>query len=137
MFFALYLFSTYMSNATCDLSVYLQSEVLIISWIYPGAILFLYFKTVFAIQYPTLYLAGSQHIFESVIDWYRSLEITSVKKEYIRFGIFEICFSNLTLTLSCIKCWKMDKLTLKMLPYEHHNIFKVCLAIFQYYAWKS
>ena len=27
-------------------------------------------------------------------------------------------------------------LTLKFFWFEHHNIFKVCLSIFRYYAWK-
>ena len=43
--------------------LYLQSEGLNISWMYPGLIPFQYLKTVFAIQYSTLLLTGSQFVF--------------------------------------------------------------------------
>ena len=32
---------------------------------------------------------------------------------------------------------KIGKHTLKTLQCEHRKIFKVCLAIFQYFAWKG
>ena len=38
-------------NPICDLVLYLKSEGLNTSWIYPGTIPFQYLKTVFAIQY--------------------------------------------------------------------------------------
>ena len=52
-----------MSCAICDLVLYLLSENLTISWIYCGTIPFQYLKTVFAIQYSTLSITGSQFIF--------------------------------------------------------------------------
>ena len=52
-----------MSSAICNLVLYLQSEGLNISWIYLGTIPFQYLKTVFAIQYSTMSLTGSQFIF--------------------------------------------------------------------------
>ena len=52
-----------MSNAIYDLLLCLQSEGLNISWIYPGTIPFQYLKTVFATQYSTMSLTGSQFIF--------------------------------------------------------------------------
>ena len=58
-----FVFCRGMSIAICDLLLYLQSEGLNISWIYPGTIPFQYLKTVFAIQYSTLSLTGSQFIF--------------------------------------------------------------------------
>ena len=62
-FCPVFVFRRGMSNAICDLVLYLQSEVLNMSWIYPGTIPFQYLKTVFAIQYSTLSLTGSQFIF--------------------------------------------------------------------------
>ena len=48
-----------MPNAICDLVLYLQSEGLKISWIYPGAIPFQYLETIW--QYSNLLsLAGGQ-----------------------------------------------------------------------------
>ena len=63
LFRHVFVFRRGMSNAICDLVLYLQSEGLNISWIYPGTIPFQYLKTVFAIQYSTLSLTGSQFIF--------------------------------------------------------------------------
>ena len=51
------------SNAICDLVLYLQSESLNISWISPGRISFQYLNTVLTIQFSTLSLAGGQFIF--------------------------------------------------------------------------
>ena len=65
-----FVFRRGMSNAICDLVLYLQSEGLNISWIYPGTIPFQYLKTVFAIQYSALSLTGSQFIF---LKWNRSI----------------------------------------------------------------
>ena len=59
-----------MPNAIHGLVLYLQSEGLNISWIYPGTIPFQYLKTVFTIQYSTLSLTGSQFIF---LKWDRSI----------------------------------------------------------------
>ena len=63
LFCRVFVFRRGMSNAICDFVLYLQSEGLNISWIYPGTIPFQYLKTVFAIQYSTLSLTGSQFIF--------------------------------------------------------------------------
>ena len=63
LFYSVFVFGRGMSNATCDLVLYLQSVGLNISWIYPGAILFQYSKTVFAIQHSTQSLNESQFIF--------------------------------------------------------------------------
>ena len=63
LFCPVFVFCRGMSNAICDLVLYLQSENLNISWIYPGTIPFQYLKTVFAIKYSTLSLTGSQFIF--------------------------------------------------------------------------
>ena len=63
-FCPVFVFRRGMSNAICDLVLYLQSEDLNISWIYPGTIPFQYLKTVFAIQYSTLSLTGNQFIFQ-------------------------------------------------------------------------
>ena len=63
-FFCLeFFFRRGMSNAICDLVLYLQSEGLNISWIHPGTIPFQCLKTVFAIRYSTLSLTVSQFIF--------------------------------------------------------------------------
>ena len=58
-----FVFRRGMSSAICDLVLYLQSEGLNISWIYPGTIPLQYLKTVSAIKYSTLSLTGSQLIF--------------------------------------------------------------------------
>ena len=63
LFCPVFIFRRSMLNAICNLVVYLQSEGLNISWTYPGTIPFQYLKTVFAIQYSTLSLTGSQFIF--------------------------------------------------------------------------
>ena len=63
LFCPVFVFRRGMSNAICDLVLYLQSEGLNVSWIYPGTIPFQYLKKVFTIQYSTLSLAGSQVIF--------------------------------------------------------------------------
>ena len=63
LFCPVFVFRRGMSNAICDLVLYLQSEDLNISWIYPGTIPFQYLKTVFAIQHSTLSLTGSLFIF--------------------------------------------------------------------------
>ena len=63
LFCPVFVFRRGMSNAICDLVLYLQSECLNISWIYPGTIPFQYLKMVFAMQYSTLSLTGSQSIF--------------------------------------------------------------------------
>ena len=63
LFCSVFGFSRGISNAICDLVLYLQSEGLNISWIYPGTIPFQYLKTVFAIQYSTLSLTRSQFFF--------------------------------------------------------------------------
>ena len=52
-----------MSNAICVLVVYLQSEDLNISWIYPGTSSFQDLKLLFERNYSTLSLAGSEFIF--------------------------------------------------------------------------
>ena len=63
LFCPVFVFRRGMSSAICDLVLYLQSEGLNILWIYPATIPFQYLKTVFAIQYSTLSLTGSQFIF--------------------------------------------------------------------------
>ena len=63
LFCPVFFFCRGMSNAICDLVLCLQSEGLNILWIYPRTIPFQYLKTVFAIQYSTLSLTGSQFIF--------------------------------------------------------------------------
>ena len=62
-FCPVFVFHRGMSNAIGDLVLYLQSECLNISWIYPGTIPFQYLKTVFAIRDSTLSLTGSQFTF--------------------------------------------------------------------------
>ena len=62
-FCPVFVFRRGMSNAICDLVLYLQSEGLNISWIFLGTVPFKYLKTVFAVQYTTLSLTGSQFIF--------------------------------------------------------------------------
>ena len=52
-----------MSNTICDLVLYLPSEGLNISWIYPGTSSSQYLKAVFAIQYSPLSLTTNQFIF--------------------------------------------------------------------------
>ena len=63
LFCPVFAFRRGMSNAICDLVLYLQSEGLNISWIYLGTIPFQYLKTVLAIPYSTLSLTGSQFTF--------------------------------------------------------------------------
>ena len=63
LFCPVFIFRRGMSNAICNLVLYLQSKGLNISWIYPGTIPFQYIKTVFAVQYSTLSLTGSQFVF--------------------------------------------------------------------------
>ena len=62
-FCPVFAFHRSMSNTICDLKLYLQSDYLKISLIYPDTIPFQHWKTVFAIQYLTLLIAGSQSIF--------------------------------------------------------------------------
>ena len=50
LFSPVIIFHRGMSNAICDLVLYLQSEGLNISWIHPHTVPFQYSKTVFAIQ---------------------------------------------------------------------------------------
>ena len=56
LFCPILVFRRCMSNAICDLVLYLQSEDLNISWIYPGTTPFQYLKMVYTIQYSTLSL---------------------------------------------------------------------------------
>ena len=63
LFCPVFVFRRGMPNAICDVALYLQSEGLNISWIYPGSVPFQCWKTVFAIQYSTLSITGSQFIF--------------------------------------------------------------------------
>ena len=63
LFCPVFVFRRSMSNAICDLVLYLQSGGLSISWIYPVTIPLQYLKMVLAIQYSTLSLTGSQFIF--------------------------------------------------------------------------
>ena len=63
LFYPVFVFRRGMFSPICDLVLYLQSEGLNISSIYPGTIPFQYLKTVFAIQYSTLSLTGSQFLF--------------------------------------------------------------------------
>ena len=63
LFCPVFVFRRGMYNGICDLALYLQSEGLNISWTYPGTIPLQYLKAVFAIQYSTLSLTGSQLIF--------------------------------------------------------------------------
>ena len=63
LFCPVFVFRRGMSNAICDLVLYLQSEGLNISRVYPGTVLFQYLKTVFAIQFSALLLTQSQLIF--------------------------------------------------------------------------
>ena len=63
LFWPEFVFRRGMSNAICDLVLYLQSGGLSISWIYPVTIPFQYLKMVFAIQYSIPSLTGSQLIF--------------------------------------------------------------------------
>ena len=58
-----FVFCRGMSNAICDLVLYLQSEDLNISSIYAGTIPFQYLRMVFAIQNSTLSLTESQFTF--------------------------------------------------------------------------
>ena len=67
-FCPVFVFRRGVSNAMCDLVLYLQSEGLKISWVYPGTIPFQYLKTVIAIQCSTLSLTGSQFFFLKC-DW--------------------------------------------------------------------
>ena len=63
-FFALYLFSAEVYLVPSVILCYIyRMKALNISWIHPGTIPFQYLKTVFAIQYSTLSLIGSQFIF--------------------------------------------------------------------------
>ena len=54
-----FVFGRDMSNVLCDLVLYMQSEGLSISWLYPGTISFQYLNMVFRIQYSSPSLAGS------------------------------------------------------------------------------
>ena len=56
LFCPVFVFCKGMSNTICDIVLYLQSEGLIISCIYPGTTQFQYLKTVLAIHYSTLSL---------------------------------------------------------------------------------
>ena len=85
LFCPVFLFCRGMSNAICDLLLYLQSVGLNNSWIYPGTIPFQYLKMVFAIQYSTL-----SDVFYSTlskVQWIdmRSLELNLDKNERLAF----------------------------------------------------
>ena len=69
----------------------LQNEDLNISWIYP-TVPFQYLKIVFAIQYSTLSLTGSQLIFYSALDRCDISDVNLGKNEYICFELFEVFF---------------------------------------------
>ena len=62
-FLPVFVFHKSISNTICDIVLYLQSESLNISLIYPGTILFWYSKTIFTIPHSTLPPAGSCFIF--------------------------------------------------------------------------
>ena len=80
-------------NAICDLVLYLQSEGLNISWIYPGTVPSQYLKTVFAMQSSTLSLTGSQIIF---LKWDGSIWDLGVKfrqkRIHLRYRNFSLAF---------------------------------------------
>ena len=77
----------------CRLVLYLQSKCLNISGIYPGKIPFQYLKMVFAINYSTLPLTGSQFIFLKWVDWYEISEVNLGKNEYICLSFLKYQFS--------------------------------------------
>ena len=83
-----------MSNVICDLVLYVQSEALNISWIYPGTIPFQYLKIVFAIHYSTLSLTGSQFPF---LKWDRLIWDLGGKLRQNRIHLFcafwSFCFN--------------------------------------------
>ena len=87
LFCLLFVFRRGMSNAICDLALYLQSEGLNISRIYPGTILFQYLKKALAIHYSALLLTGSQLI---EMDRCEISEVNLGKSEYICFELFEV-----------------------------------------------
>ena len=63
LFCPVFVFHKGMSNDICDLVLHLLCENLNILLIYPGTIPLQYLKSVFAIRYSTLPLAGSHFIF--------------------------------------------------------------------------
>ena len=63
LFWTVFVFQGDMSGAICNIALYLQSEGLNISWIYPGTIPLQCLKMIFTIQYSTLPLTRSQFIF--------------------------------------------------------------------------
>ena len=93
LFCPLIVFCKGMSNAICDLVLYLQSEGLNISWKIP----FQYLTTVFAIQYSTLSLTGSQFIFlkwdGSIWDLDMRFEVLTQKVPKHKFRILKV-FDN-------------------------------------------
>ena len=60
----------------------------------------------------------------------------SVSIDYKLMKIWLGFFGNLRLTLSCMML-KTGKTCFKNLAVSHCKIFKVCLTIFQHYAWKG
>ena len=77
-----------MSNATCDFMLYLQSEILYISWIYPDTVPFQYLEIVFAVQYSTLSLARSQFIFLKCDELMQDLRGKFKQKQIYLFWAF-------------------------------------------------
>ena len=93
-----------MSNTICVSVLYLSNEVFNISWTYPGIIPFHYLKMVFAIQYSTLSLTGSQFFFESAIDRY---EISAVNFEWTLTDVYQILV--IVYQITCIGIFRTMK----------------------------
>ena len=103
LFCPVFAFRRGMSNAICDLVLYLQSEGLNISWIYPGTIPFQYLKTVFAIQYSTLSLIENQFIFLKLDRSIWDLGGKFRQKRIHFFELFEIWVLNSSLKEETVK----------------------------------
>ena len=77
-----FVFHRGMSNAICDLVLYLQNEGLNISWISSGTIRFQYLKTVFAIQYSTFSIKTE--------NGQNSTKVISTTNSSLQTGIFAV-----------------------------------------------
>ena len=90
VFCAAFVFRRGMSNAIYDLVLRLLNEGLNISWICHGGIPFQYLKTVFAMQYSPLSLAGSQFAFLKCDGSIWDLGGKFRQNEFVCFEIFEV-----------------------------------------------
>ena len=103
LFWPEFVFRRGMSNAICDLVLYLRSEGLSISQICPGTIPFQYLKSVFAIRILLCQKPEASLFFLSAIDRYEISEENLGKSEYICFELFDVWVLNLSLKEETIK----------------------------------